>query len=141
MVCLNLLLITCLKQSCRALAAANAHCYDTVFCPSAQHLICNRSNHSRAGHAKRVPDGNRTAVYVQFFLVDREPVSTINNLYRKRLVKFPHIDIVNRESVTFEQLRNGKYRTYAHLIRLASRNRKASEDQLWCNPQRLRAFR
>ena len=49
-------LVARFKQTCGALAAADAHCHHAVLGSSSQHLACYRANHPGPGHPEWMPD-------------------------------------------------------------------------------------
>src|SRR5262249_22312808 len=68
----------------RALAAAHAHRPDAVPRPAALHLVRDRADQARAGHAERMADRDRSAVHVQPLHRNAEPVAAVDHLRRER---------------------------------------------------------
>src|SRR5262245_39415387 len=58
-------LVAGLDEARRALAAADTHGDDAVARLALEHLVADGADHARAGHAERMPDGDRAAVAVQ----------------------------------------------------------------------------
>ena len=52
--------------------------------------------------------------------VDAEPVAAVDHLHGEGFVQFPQVDVVDLQSVAFEQLGHGKHRADAHFVRLAA---------------------
>ena len=75
---------------------------------------------ARAGHAVRMPDGDRSTGDVVFLRVDAELVTAIEHLRGKGLVQLPDIDLVNRKAVLAEKFGNGEDRTDPHLFGIAA---------------------
>src|SRR5882724_10467217 len=116
-----------LEQPRRPHAAADAHGDDRV--PGAAPLAFDQDmpGHARAAHAERVADRDRAAIDIELVHRNAEAVAAIEHLAGERLVQFPQIDIVHFHAGALQQLRYREYRTDAHLVRLAARDRKAAE--------------
>src|SRR5262249_50154047 len=124
-----------LKQSRGALAAADAHGYHAVAGFAASHLVGHGSHHARAGHAKGMSDGNRSAVDVQLLRINSQAVAAIDHLHRESFVEFPNVDVAQSDAGTLQQFRDGEYRTDAHFVGVAAGDLKAAKDQLVGNAQ------
>src|SRR5438270_8582907 len=95
------------KQPGAALAAADAHGHHAPLGLAPTSLLQDVACQARARHAKGMADGNRAAVDIVLLGIDSELVTGIQALAGESLVEFPKIDIVDLQSVTFEQLRHG----------------------------------
>src|SRR5262249_38955793 len=80
-----------------ALAAPDAHRDDAVARLAPLHLVGDGAHHARAGHAERVPDGDRAAVRVELVHGNAELVAAVDDLRREGLVELPHVDVVHLE--------------------------------------------
>ena len=80
-----------LKQSRRALTAADAHSADDIFRASTFSFDERMANHARAGHAVRVADRNGAAIDVQFLIRNAELIAAVKNLDRESFVELPEI--------------------------------------------------
>src|SRR2546427_1322573 len=119
------------EQSRGAHAAANTHCNNSILGVAPAALDQGMAGHSRAGHAVRMTDCDRSAIDIQLFRVDPELVAAIDHLHRKRLIQLPQIDIIDLKSVTLEKPGHGVNRPHPHFVRLAARCDKAAEDTEW----------
>src|SRR5579864_5869560 len=117
----------CLEQAGRSLTTANAHGDDAELRVAPRHLIRERANHARTGHAKRMPDRNRAAVHVELLRIDAEAVAAVDHLNGKGFVELPQVNVVHLEPLALEKLRHRKYRADAHLIGLATGDGKTAE--------------
>src|SRR5207247_8847027 len=87
-------LVRPLDQPGRAHAPADAHGDDPpALLPPAQ-LVEQRPGHARAGHAVRVPDGDRAAVRVEPLGVDAEAVATVDDLRGEGLVPLDDVAVL-----------------------------------------------
>ncbi|CAH0324204.1 hypothetical protein SRABI111_05772 [Pseudomonas carnis] len=89
----------------------------------------------RAGHAERVPDGNRAAVDIVFGVIDLQAIACVKALGSKGLIEFPQVDIRHLQTLGLEQLGHREHRADAHLVRLATGHGKATEERLGLEPQ------
>src|SRR3974377_1275075 len=80
---------------------------------------------SRSRHAIGVTDRDRAAVHIQPFMRQPETVHAVKHLAGECFIQFPEVDLVDLESLAFEQPRYGEDRAYSHLVGLAAARRKA----------------
>ena len=59
-----------------------------------------------------------------------EAVAAVDDLRGERLVQLPHVDVVDLQAVTLQQLGHREHRADAHLVRLAAGDGEAAEDEL-----------
>src|SRR4051812_19551294 len=116
-----------LEQSRAALAAADAHRHDAPFGLAALAFLEDVAGETRAGHAEGMADRDRAAVDVVLVGIDAELVARIEALAGEGFVELPEIDVVDLQAMTLQQLRHGKDRADAHLVRLATRRRPSDE--------------
>src|SRR5262249_10769440 len=128
-----------LEESRGALTAAHAHRHHAVPGLAAKELVGDRADHARARHAERMTDRDRAAVDVELRGIDAELIATVNDLRGERLVQLPHVDVVDLEAVTLQELRHRIHGTDAHLVRPAASDREAAEDELGTDTKGLRA--
>src|ERR1700688_4734795 len=91
------------KQTGSTHAATHAHRDNGVFRFATAALDQGVAGQARAGHAVGMTDRDRAAIDVELFRIDAKLVAAIDHLHRERLVQFPEIDIVDRESVPLEK--------------------------------------
>src|SRR6202040_3383769 len=104
------------EQARCAHAAADAHGHDRALGAAAPSFDQGMAGHARTAHAKGVADGDRSAIDIETFLRDAEPVAAIEHLAGEGFVKLPQIDVVDIEALARQQLRNREYRADAHLV-------------------------
>src|SRR3954452_6892826 len=116
-----------LKQSRGPHAASDAHCDDRV--PGSAPLAFDQdvAGHARTAHAERMSDRDRAAVDIEPVHWNAEPVAAIEHLAGERLVQLPQVDVVHAQAGALQQLRHGKHRADAHLVRLAAGDGKTTE--------------
>src|SRR5262245_56052672 len=88
-----------LEQPGRPLAAADAHRHDAVPDLAPLHLVGQRADQARAGHAVGVAERNRAAVDVQLLRVDPQAIAAVDDLHGERLVQLPQVDVADRQAV------------------------------------------
>src|SRR6266849_6861742 len=136
---LNRVLAVRLEEPRGALAAADAHGHDAVARLAAELLDGDRAHHPRAGHAERVADRDRAAVDVELLRIDAQAIAAVDDLRGERLVQLPHVDVVDLQAVTLQELGYRVDGTDAHLVRLAAGDGEAAEDELRANAEGLGA--
>src|SRR5258707_11747337 len=116
-----------LEQPRRAHAAADAHGHDRASGAAAPSFDQDMTGHARTAHAERMADRDRSAVDIETFLWDAEPIAAIEHLAGEGFVKLPQIDVIDIEALARQQLRNGESRADSHLVGLGASDRKAPE--------------
>ena len=92
------------EQAGCTLAAADAHGDNTVLrARPASHFIRECPCHTRAGHSERMPDRDRSAVHVQLFHRNAQPVATVDHLHGKGFVQLPQVNVANLKPVSVKQ--------------------------------------
>src|SRR5258706_4227841 len=128
-----------LEETRRALAAADAHRHHAVARLAAQQLVGEGADHARARHAEGVADRDRAAVHVELRGIDAETIAAVDDLRGERLVQLPHVDVVDLQAGTLQELGHRVHRADAHLVWLAAGDREAAEDELRPDAEGLRA--
>src|SRR2546430_4532893 len=82
------------KQAGAALAAADAHCHHAPLGLAPAALLQDVAGQPRAGHSKRMADGDRAAVDVVLVGVDAELVARIEALAGRCLAQLPDFLVV-----------------------------------------------
>src|SRR5215831_19462764 len=100
-----------LKDAGGSHASADAHADEAVSSVPPPHLIKDSRCQSRTGASKRMPEGNRTAVDVQFFRVDQQLFETGEYLRRKCLVELDEIHLIERQARELQHLPDGRHRS------------------------------
>src|SRR5450432_3945235 len=125
----RLLVVSChLEQARRPHATADAHGDDHVLDAPSLALDERVPDHASAGHAEGVTDGDCTTIDVEAIHRNCKPVAAIDGLAGECLVELPEPDVVHRETVSFEQARNGEDGTDSHLVGLATRHGEPAVD-------------
>src|SRR6266702_5982432 len=123
-----------LKQAGSTLPATNAHRHDSVLHAAPPAFYQGVSHQTGAAYAVRVSNCDRTTVDVEPIQGNTQTVRAIQYLHGKRFVQFPQTDVVDRETCSLQELRNGEHRPDPHLVGLAAGDCKTPED-----PQRLQS--
>src|SRR5437667_2427066 len=116
------------EESCRAHAAADAHRHHDVSRPAAFTLDERVADQAAAGHAVRMADRNCAAIDVEPAVGNAEAVATVDHLHSERFVQLPEADVVEPHAGPLEEFWDREHRTDAHLVGLATGDRKAAED-------------
>src|SRR5204862_640081 len=82
------------EQRSGALPPAYTHRDDAVTRLAPRHLAGDRADKARAGHAERMADRNRPAVWIEPFHRDAELIAAVNHLRRERFVQLPDVDVL-----------------------------------------------
>ena len=77
---------------------------------------------SCTGHAIGVTNGDAATVDVVNVGVDAQLIAAVNGLAGKGFIQFPQSNIVNLQTMLFEQFRHGVNGTYAHFFGGTSRH-------------------
>ena len=71
------------------MTTTNAHGDHDIFYTPTLTLKQGVSNHAGAAHAIGMTHRNRTAIHIQFIVVDAQLIATVEHLHSKRLIQLP----------------------------------------------------
>ena len=74
-----------------------------------------------------VAHSDGAAIHVQQFSGNTQLVATEQHLNCKGFIQFPQVDVLHRQTQTFQHFGNGIHRSDAHFIRFTTGHRKAQE--------------
>src|SRR3954464_2024168 len=97
-----------LEQARAALAAADAHRDDAPLRLAPAAFLQDVAGETRAGHAERMADRDRTAVNIVLLGIDAELVARIEALAGEGLVELPEIDVVDLQAMALQQFWHGE---------------------------------
>ena len=109
-----------LEQSSGPHATTDAHRHHDVPRTASLALDQRVSGHPSTRHTVGMADRDGSAIHIDRFRVDAQPIAAMNHLAGERLIQLPQSDVIHLQPMFRQQLRHGEYRPYAHLVWRAS---------------------
>src|SRR5215831_10705447 len=98
-----------LKDAGGSHASADAHADEAISSVPPPHLIEDSRCQPRTGTSERMSEGNRTAVDVQLFRIDRQLFQAGEHLRGKCLVELHEIHLLERQARELQHLPDGRH--------------------------------
>ena len=108
-------------------AASYTHRDETVACVSPPHLVEERRRELGARAAEWMAEGDRAAVDVEAFRIDRQLAQARQHLRRERLVQLDEVDLIERQSGACQRLAHRGHRANPEPLRLDAGGCKRDE--------------
>src|SRR5258708_35164481 len=107
------------KDSCRAHAAAHAHCHHSITSIAALQLSQDGGRKFCPGATQRMAQRNCAAVYIDFIDVETQRLDDGERLRSESFVQLDDIYLIQRQTSQFQNFGNSKYRANSHFFRRA----------------------